>query len=184
MTETIRCDLSGNFPLIELINLGLFLNGPDFEVQVIPKSRYPAPAGTRGASLAHPMLRASTYLSNGSPCLPDSKDPPKSPASPVQLSFVSAGHVQLSVVAAGSIHFSASRVPPRVHASRAPPRVHASRAPPGVRASRAPPGVHASRVPSSVCSARIYHGRPISLLHRWSQNGHRPGSHLSCLQVP
>ncbi len=77
--ETIRCDLSGNFPLIEPINLGLFLNGPDFEVRVIPKSRYPAPAGTRGASLAHPMPRASTFLSNGSPCLPNSKDPPKSP---------------------------------------------------------------------------------------------------------
>ncbi len=40
--ETIRCDLPwGDFPLIELINLILFLNGSDFEVEEIPKSRHP-----------------------------------------------------------------------------------------------------------------------------------------------
>ncbi len=48
------------------------------EVEVIPESRHPAPAGTRGASPAHPMPRISAYLSNSSPHLPNSKDPPKS----------------------------------------------------------------------------------------------------------
>ncbi len=53
--ETIRCDLPwGDFPLIELINLILFLNGSDFEVEEIPKSRHPAQAGTRRMSPAHP----------------------------------------------------------------------------------------------------------------------------------
>ncbi len=54
--ETIRCDLPwGDFPLIERINLILFLNGSDFEVEEIPKSRHPAQAGTRRMSPAHPM---------------------------------------------------------------------------------------------------------------------------------
>ncbi len=61
--ETIRCNLTiSNFPLIKLIYLVLFLNGSDLEVEVIPESCHPAPAGTRGASPAHPMPRISTYL--------------------------------------------------------------------------------------------------------------------------
>ncbi len=74
--DTIRCDLpNSDFPLIELINLVLFLNGSDSEVEVIPESRHPTPAGTCGAFPAHPMPRNSAYLSNGSPRLPNSKDP-------------------------------------------------------------------------------------------------------------
>ncbi len=73
---TIRCDLPmGDFPLIELINLILFLNGSDFEVEEIPESRHPAPAGMRHVSPAHPTPRTPTYLSNGSYRLPNSKNP-------------------------------------------------------------------------------------------------------------
>ncbi len=76
--EMIRCDLPwGDFPLIERINLILFLNGSDFEVEEIPKSRHPAQAGTRRMSPAHPMpnpppppppfLRSSSILLSPEP---------------------------------------------------------------------------------------------------------------------
>ncbi len=99
--------------------------------------------------------------------------------------------------------------PPRVRAPWAPPRVRAPWVPPRVRASWAPPGVRASRAPlgqrspqenvggGAAChgpwspqtrrgrpSSLLHHGRLSSLLHRWSQNGHCPGGHLSCLHVP
>ncbi len=75
--EVIRCDLPvSDFPLIELINLILFLNGSDEEVEEIPQPRHPTPAGTCGVSPAHPMPRTSAYLSNGSYRLPNHKDPP------------------------------------------------------------------------------------------------------------
>ncbi len=78
--KTIRCELpTGSYPLIELINLVLFLNGSDREVETVPKSCHPAPAGTSSASPAHPMPRTSAYLSNCSPHLPDSEDSPSSP---------------------------------------------------------------------------------------------------------
>ncbi len=74
--EIMRCDPSlGDFPLIELINLILFLNGSDGEVEDIPHPRHPAPTGTHCASPAHPTPRTSIYLSNDSPRLPNSKDP-------------------------------------------------------------------------------------------------------------
>ncbi len=75
--EIIRCDLPvSDFPLIELINLILFLNGSDDEVEEIPLPRHPTPAGTRRVSPAHPTPRTSAYLSNGSYRLPNHKDPP------------------------------------------------------------------------------------------------------------
>ncbi len=81
--KTIRCELpTGSYPLIELINLVLFLNGSDREVETVPKSCHPAPAGTSSASPAHPMPRTSAYLSNCSPHLPDSEDSPSSPLVP------------------------------------------------------------------------------------------------------
>ncbi len=62
--EIIRCDLPiSDFPLIKLINLVLFLNGSDFDVEEVwesPKSRRPAPAGTHHVSPAHPTPRTST----------------------------------------------------------------------------------------------------------------------------
>ncbi len=62
--KTIRCELpTGSYPLIELINLVLFLYGSDREVETVPKSFHPAPAGTRSASPAHPMQRTSACLS-------------------------------------------------------------------------------------------------------------------------
>ncbi len=81
--KTIRCELpTGSYPLIELINLVLFLNGSDREVETVTKSCHPAPAGTSSASPAHPMPRTSAYLSNCSPHLPDSEDSPSSPLVP------------------------------------------------------------------------------------------------------
>ncbi len=81
--KTIRCELpTGSYPLIELINLVLFLNGSDREVETVPKSCHPVPAGTRSDSPAHPMPRTSAYLSNCSPHLPDSEDSPSSPLVP------------------------------------------------------------------------------------------------------
>ncbi len=81
--KTIRCELpTGSYPLIELINLVLFLNGSDREVETVPKSCHPAPAETSSASPAHPMPRTSAYLSNCSPHLPDSEDSPSSPLVP------------------------------------------------------------------------------------------------------
>ncbi len=75
--EVIRCDLPvSDFPLIELINLILFLNGSDEEVEEIPRPRHPTPARTRRISPAHPTPRTSAYLSNGSYRLPNPKDPP------------------------------------------------------------------------------------------------------------
>ncbi len=74
--EVIRCDLPvSDFPLIELINLILFLNGSDDEVEEIPLPCHPTPAGTRRVSPAHPTPRTSAYLSNGSYHLPNHKDP-------------------------------------------------------------------------------------------------------------
>ncbi len=58
--DTIHCDLpNSDFPLIELINLMLFLNGSDSEVEIILESRHPAPDGTRCAFPAHPKPRNS-----------------------------------------------------------------------------------------------------------------------------
>ncbi len=65
--EVIRCDLPvSDFPLIELINLILFLNGSDEVVEEIPQTRHPTPAGTCRVSPTHPTPRTSAYLSNGS----------------------------------------------------------------------------------------------------------------------
>lgn len=48
--KTIRCNLPMcNFPLIEMVNLVLYLNGSDFKVEEIKenlKSPHPAPSGT------------------------------------------------------------------------------------------------------------------------------------------
>ncbi len=81
--KTIRCELpTGNYPLIELINLVLFLNGFDREVEVVPESRHPAPARTRSAAKAHPRPRTSAYLFNDSACLAYSEDSSSSPLVP------------------------------------------------------------------------------------------------------
>ncbi len=85
--EVIRCDLPvSDFPLIELINLILFLNGSDEEVEEIPRPHHPTPAGTRRISPAHHTPRTSAYLSNGSYHLPNPKDPPCLRSSSILLS--------------------------------------------------------------------------------------------------
>ncbi|XP_058639553.1 uncharacterized protein LOC131544989 [Onychostoma macrolepis] len=77
--DTIRCDLpSSEFPLIELINLVLFLNGSEFEVHEVKdpcKSRRPAHSESRRIAPAHLMPRTPTYHANGSDCRPDPKYP-------------------------------------------------------------------------------------------------------------
>ncbi len=81
--KTIHCELpTSNYSLIELINLVLFLNGSDREVEVVLESRHPAPAGTRSMAKAHPRPRTSAYLFNGSACLSYSEDSPSSPLVP------------------------------------------------------------------------------------------------------
>ncbi len=77
--KTIHCELpTSNYSLIELINLVLFLNGSDREVEVVLESRHPAPAGTRSMAKAHPRPRTTAYLFNGSACLSYSEDSPSS----------------------------------------------------------------------------------------------------------
>ncbi|KAL0148624.1 hypothetical protein M9458_056064 [Cirrhinus mrigala] len=71
--ETIRCNLPVcDYPLIELINLILYLNGSNFEVEEMneDKSRCPAPSGTCRAVSAHSSPRTPTYRTNGSDRLP------------------------------------------------------------------------------------------------------------------
>lgn len=92
--ETIRYDRPVGefflfFSLSELINLVLFLNGSDLEVEVVkepPKPRHPAPAGTHCVSPAHPMPRSPTYNSNGSYHQPNPKFPALLRSSTVVLS--------------------------------------------------------------------------------------------------
>ncbi|KAI2663896.1 Filamentous hemagglutinin [Labeo rohita] len=77
--ETIRCDLpASSFSLIELINLILYLNGSDFEVEEIQspiRSHLPAPSQTRRNAPACPKPRTSTYRVNGSNRQPSPKSP-------------------------------------------------------------------------------------------------------------
>ncbi len=77
--EMIRCDLPiGDFPLIELINLVLFLNGSDFEVEEIPQPRHPAPAGTRRVSPAHPTREPPHTSPTAPTACPTARIPPAS----------------------------------------------------------------------------------------------------------
>ncbi len=112
----IHCDLPvSDFPLIELINLILFLNGSDDEVEEIPLPRHPTPAGTHHVSPAHPTPRTSAYLSNSSYRLPNHKDPPCLQSSFILLSPEPPSSAKTSprAVALASPVPRASRVPPK-----------------------------------------------------------------------
>ncbi len=86
-SETIRCELPVcDYPLIELINLVLFLNNSNFEVEEMFQSRRPAPSGARRVSLAHPTPGTPTYSTNGSDRLPSPKHPWKLQSSTIVLS--------------------------------------------------------------------------------------------------
>ncbi len=165
--KTIRCELpTGSYPLIELINLVLFLNGSDREVETELKSCHPAPAGTRSASPAHPMPRTSAYLSNCSPHLPDSEDSPSSPLVPSSSSLSPLVLPSSSSLAPPSSS-SSPLVPFQFRATRAPPgtpglvsglwgdglepspRACSSPAPSGACSSPAPSGAFSSQVLSS-----------------------------------
>ncbi|KAL0193244.1 hypothetical protein M9458_011540, partial [Cirrhinus mrigala] len=64
------------YPLIELINLILYLNGTNFEVEEIEedfKSRRPAPSGTCRLMPAHSLPGTPTYRTNSSDRLPSPK---------------------------------------------------------------------------------------------------------------
>ncbi|KAI2655749.1 Retrotransposon Gag-like protein 9 [Labeo rohita] len=77
--KTIHCHLPVcEYPLIELINLILYLNSSNFEVEEIEedfKSRCPALSGTRHVVPAHSSPGTPTYHTNGSDCLPSPKRP-------------------------------------------------------------------------------------------------------------
>ncbi|KAL0179127.1 hypothetical protein M9458_024569, partial [Cirrhinus mrigala] len=79
--ETIRCELpTCSFPLIELINLILYLNGSDFEVEEVQspiRSHPPVSSQTQRHAPACPKPRTSTYRVNGSNRQPS--PPVKSP---------------------------------------------------------------------------------------------------------
>ncbi|KAL0176955.1 hypothetical protein M9458_029285 [Cirrhinus mrigala] len=77
--ETIRCELpTCSFPLIELINLILYLNGSDFEVEEVQspiRSHPPVSSQTQRHVPACPKPRTSTYRVNGSNRQPSPKSP-------------------------------------------------------------------------------------------------------------
>ncbi|KAL0182376.1 hypothetical protein M9458_021751, partial [Cirrhinus mrigala] len=77
--ETIRCDLpTCSFPLIELINLILYLNGSDFEVEEVQspiRSHPPVSSQAQRNAPACPKPRTSTYRVNGSNRQPSPKSP-------------------------------------------------------------------------------------------------------------
>ncbi|KAL0193907.1 hypothetical protein M9458_012203 [Cirrhinus mrigala] len=77
--ETIRCELpTCSFPLIELINLILYLNGSDFEVEEVQspiRSHPPVSSQTQRHAPACPKPRTSTYRVNGSNRQPSPKSP-------------------------------------------------------------------------------------------------------------
>ncbi len=63
---TIRCDLPvSDFPVIELINLVIYLNGSDWKVKKCKSRNHPAPPENCKASPIHPMPGPSTYMANG-----------------------------------------------------------------------------------------------------------------------
>ncbi|KAL0148855.1 hypothetical protein M9458_055864, partial [Cirrhinus mrigala] len=72
--ETICCDLPVcEYPLIELINLVLYLSGSKFEVKEIREdyiSRRLPPSGTRRIVSAHTSPGTPTYRTNGLDRLP------------------------------------------------------------------------------------------------------------------
>ncbi len=142
----IHCDLPvSDFPLIELINLILFLNVSDDEVEEIPLPRHPTPAGTRHVSPAHPTPRTSAYLSNSSYRLPNHKDPPASKAASSSLALsrrpqLRQAHVLLLSQALYPHLQSAPQVtvlPERPQVTALPERPPSDRS---VRLSRAPAG--------------------------------------------
>ncbi len=174
--ETIRCDPPiCDFPLIELINLILFLNGSDCVVEEIPESRHPAPAGTRRVSPAYPMPRAPTYLSNDSYRLPNAKRPPFLQSSSILLSSEPpptaksrspfAAHASLLPIAAHASPppsaalphpppFAANASPPAVSVASPPavrmasPPAEIMASPPAVRIASLPVAAHPSPVPA------------------------------------
>ncbi|KAL0161339.1 hypothetical protein M9458_045064, partial [Cirrhinus mrigala] len=77
--ETICCDLPVcDYPLIELINLVLYLNASNFEVEKIKEnlnSCDPTPSETRHVVTAHPTPGTSTYRTNGTDRLPSPNYP-------------------------------------------------------------------------------------------------------------
>ncbi len=72
-SETIHCELPVyEFPLVELINLILFLNRSNFVVEVKEEfqSRCPVPSETRHVPPAHHTPGTPTYRANGPNRLP------------------------------------------------------------------------------------------------------------------
>ncbi|KAL1267880.1 hypothetical protein QQF64_033243 [Cirrhinus molitorella] len=91
------------FSLIELINLVLFFNCTEFEVEEVTersRSRRSAPRGTRCISPAGPMPRIPTYLANSSDHLPSPKQPHVLRSSTLVLSLVPAAISKSSLGAA------------------------------------------------------------------------------------
>ncbi|KAI2651814.1 Retrotransposon-like protein 1 [Labeo rohita] len=118
--ETIRCDApSCNYSLSELLNLILYLNGSDFEIEEVKNiggSRHSVPSETQYIEPAHPEPRAPTYRTNDSRRLP-------SPKSPILLRSSAA---VLSPMRPASSRALIRRPPPRA-LSLGPPRQRSAR---------------------------------------------------------
>ncbi|XP_073701254.1 interleukin-1 receptor type 1 [Garra rufa] len=148
--ETIHCDLPAcNFPLIELVNLILCLNGSNFEVEEIPSismSHLPAPSEARRIEPACRMPGTPAYRANGSNHQPSLLSPVILQSSADVLSPMRPAPSPRSSLPASSPHSSPPAATPElVHkmaaadcSARAPSSDCAARAPYSNCATRAP----------------------------------------------
>ncbi|KAL0182517.1 hypothetical protein M9458_021892, partial [Cirrhinus mrigala] len=75
--DTIRCDLPVcNYPLIELINVVLYLNGSDFEVEECHRSNRPTPSEARRVVSGNDTSGSPACRANGSARQPRRKQTP------------------------------------------------------------------------------------------------------------
>ncbi len=151
--ETIRCDLPvGDFPRSELINLILFLNGSDVEVEEIPSLVLPLQL-ERAASPQLTPRREPPHTSPTAPtACPTPKPPLSSEAAPSSRPPCVAHSRPPSAALSSQPPFAAHSSPPSAGKSRPPFAAHSR--PPFAALSRPPSAVHSSLPPSAA------HSRP------------------------
>ncbi|RXN20289.1 vegetative cell wall gp1-like isoform X4 [Labeo rohita] len=141
--DMIRCDLPVcNYPLIELINVVLYLNGSDLEVEECHMSNRPAPSEARRVVSGKNTSGIPAYRANGSARQPRRKQTPL---------------IQGSIGFLSPDPAASSRKPSPAASTRTPAALAAStRTPPVVRtrnpaviavSTRTPPAAGPSRFP-------------------------------------
>ncbi|KAL0173004.1 hypothetical protein M9458_033315, partial [Cirrhinus mrigala] len=136
--DMIRCDLPVcNYPLIELINVALYLNGSDFEVEECRMSNRPTPSEARRVVSDNNTSGIPAYRANGSARQPRRKQTPLIQGS---IGF-------LSPEPAAS---SRTPPPPPAASSRTPPP------PPAASSRTPPPPVGSQNVPLTYRERSIY----------------------------